>query len=92
MSRKMIRVVVALALVTLTATGSAHAAGRSLGVETSSLSAAWEWIAGWFRAVPEMSALIGQEGSSMDPNGGTGTNAVNPGDPDEGSQMDPNGR
>jgi hypothetical protein len=95
----MFRAVYALTLVLLTSAGSAHAAGRSLALETpSSLwSAAWEWMTGWTRELPGLSAIWGEEGSSMDPNGGTKINSGNPIDPnsatvDEGSQMDPDGK
>src|SRR4051794_37350139 len=100
MSRKMLRVLAVLALVTLTATGSAHAAGRTLSRgETSVLAAAWQGIMGWFHDLPGLmdpNGLKTDEGSSMDPNGGTKTQARGPLDPrgsttDEGPAMDPNG-
>jgi hypothetical protein len=82
MSRKMLRVLAILTLV-MTATGAAHASGRTFSnEETSGFAIAWEWIAGWFRSVPVPSRMLSKEGSSMDPNG-TAIKA--------GSQMDPNG-
>lgn len=81
MSRKMLRVLAILALVTLTATGAAHASGRA-NEETSGLAATWERIAGWLRSVPGLSGMLGKEGSQMDPDGMT---------TDEGPAMDPNG-
>ena len=96
MSRKMLRVLAILALVTLTATGAAHASGRPTE-ETSGLAATWERIAGWLRSMPGLSGMLGKEGSQMDPNGGPTTKAGSQMDPngltsDEGSQMDPDGR
>jgi hypothetical protein len=82
MSRKMLRVLAILTLVTLTATGAAHATGRP-NEETSGLAATWERIAGWLRSVPGLPGMLGKAGSQMDPNGLTS---------DEGSQMDPDGR
>jgi hypothetical protein len=81
MSRKMLRVLAILALATLTVTGAAHASGRSLS-EPAGLSAAWEWLAGWFHEVPGLSVMWGEAGSQMDPNGMSA---------DEGPAMDPNG-
>lgn len=94
MSRKMLRIFVVLALATLTFAGSAQAAGlgtRSL--EPTGLAAVWESIAGWLRTVQGLpSAMWGNEGSQMDPNGTNTSMHVNePTDPDAGSQMDPNG-
>jgi hypothetical protein len=97
MSRKMLRVLAILALVTLTATGAAQASGRTFSnEETSGLTATWERIVGWLRSVPGLPGILGKEGSSMDPNGTT-IKAGSQMDPngltsDEGSQMDPNGR
>jgi hypothetical protein len=95
MSRKMLRALSILALVTLTVTGAAHASGRP-SEETSGLAATWERIAGWLRSVPGLSGMLGKAGSSMDTNG-TQLKAGSQMDPngltsDEGSQMDPNGR
>src|ERR671919_3048147 len=95
MSRKMLRVLTILALASLTVTGAAPASGRSLS-EPAGLSAAWEWLAGWLREVPGLSVMWGEEGSQMDPNGGTPMNAGPEMDPngmstDEGPAMDPNG-
>lgn len=95
MSRKMLRVLAVLSLVTLTAT-TVHASGRSLTSGEPGLKAAWEWIAGWFHGVPGLSAVWGEEGSQMDPNGGVKADAGSQMDPngaktDEGSSMDPNG-
>lgn len=77
MSKNLSRIVIALlVLVTLT-TGAAHAApGSSVGLETSPLTALWEWVTSWF----QLSKV--EEGSGMDPNGST---------TEEGSGMDPNG-
>jgi len=93
MSRKMLRVLAVLSLVTLSAS-TVHASGRSFAGSRAGLTSAWEWIAGWLKDMPGLSAIWGEEGSSMDPNG-TKTNA-GPEDPnglrtDEGGAMDPNG-
>lgn len=33
------------------------------------MTSAWEWIAEWFHGVTGLSAVWGEEGSQMDPNG-----------------------
>jgi hypothetical protein len=33
------------------------------------MTSAWEWIAGWLHDVTGLSAVWGEEGSQMDPNG-----------------------
>jgi hypothetical protein len=69
MSRKMLRVLAVLSLVTLSA-ATVHASGRSLSSPgESAFTSAWEWIAGWFHNVPGLAAVWGEEGSQMDPNG-----------------------
>jgi hypothetical protein len=84
MSRKMLRVLAILALVTLTATGAAQASGRTFSnEETSGFATAWDWIAGWFRVLPGMPPVQSNAGPEMDPNGAQTK---------EGSQMDPDGR
>lgn len=90
MSRKMLRVFVAVALATFTVTGSAQAAGlRARSLEAPGLAAVWESIAGWLRAVqvPGLSALWGNEGPSMDPNG-TNPNGLTPTGPTESTNPD----
>jgi len=94
MSRKLLRVLAVLSLVTLS-TATVHASGRSLTSGESAVMSVWEWIAGWLHDGTGLSAVWGEEGSSMDPNG-TKTDAGNQMEPsglktDEGSQMDPNG-
>lgn len=86
MSRKMLRVVLALAL-TLITIGAAQASGFSSSrAESAGLSAVWESVASWLRGVPGLSAIWEEEGSQMDPNGNGTSNA------DDGPAMDPNGR
>jgi hypothetical protein len=86
MSRKMLRVVLALAL-TLTTLGAAQASGfNSSRDEAAGLAAVWESVASWLRGVPALTALWEKDGSSMDPNGDSTSNA------DDGPAMDPNGR
>jgi len=95
MSRKMLRVFVVLVLATLTLAGSAQAAGLGArSVEAPGLAVIWESIAGWLRTVrvPGPSALWGNEGPSMDPNGLTPTGPTDSTNPADGRSMDPDGR
>jgi hypothetical protein len=94
MSRKMLRVLAVLSLVTLSA-ATVHASRRSLSSGESAVMSAWEWIAGWFHDGTGLSAVWGEEGSQMDPNGlrtdegpGMDPNGLKT---DEGRAMDPNG-
>jgi hypothetical protein len=64
----MLRAFVVLACILLTS-ATAHASGRSLAAESSGLRAAWEWVAEWLHSVPGLSAIWGEEGGMMDPNG-----------------------
>jgi hypothetical protein len=68
MSRKMLRVLAVLSLVTLSA-ATVHASGRSFSRSEAGLTPAWEWIAGWLHDVTGLSVMWGEEGSQMDPNG-----------------------
>jgi len=96
MSRKMCRLLTVVALLVLTATAAAQAAGHSVPrTQTRAVTAAWERIAGWFRSLPGLS--VTGSGAGLDLKTATPPNA---GDPpptngatsDEGSSMDPNGR
>jgi hypothetical protein len=65
MSRKMLRVLAVLSLVTLSA-ATVHASGRSLSSPgESAFTSAWEWIARWFQP----NGTKTDAGSQMDPNG-----------------------
>jgi hypothetical protein len=100
MSRKMLRVLAILALALVTFAGSGNAAAlRAHAPDNAGLTAIWDSIGAWVRAlqIPGLSAIWGGEGSQMDPNGTnpTGNSTTDPGDStnsDEGSQMDPDGR
>jgi hypothetical protein len=94
MYRKAIRTLAVVALVTLTTTSAAHASGRSFsGLEISDFSKIWERMAAWLGSLAGQPAgrheAVTKEGSSMDPNGQSNTNAGT--SSDAGSQMDPNG-
>jgi hypothetical protein len=95
MSRKMCRLLTVVALLALTATAAAQAAGGSLPRAQTPAAAAWERIVGWFHSLPGLSqtgsgAGIGLK-SATPPDAGNPPSTNGPSS-DEGSQMDPNGR
>lgn len=82
MSKNLTRVLVALLLLATLTAGAAQAAPWSFsGPEPARVAAFWDWIVALFEGT------TGDEGCSMDPNGG----CLNGGTSDEGSGMDPNG-
>lgn len=99
MSRKVLSIVLALAVLAVPA-GALHA--RSLGVRPSPesfLDVLSRWLAGnapglaalWDKEGPDMDPDGLKEGSDMDPNGRTAPRPAPPAMVDAGSEMDPNG-